>query len=248
MKSRFAVIGMAFAAVGTIALGASQARADGYEGRARVYGHPFTWSGCYVGVHAGGGWADKAWTDPALANIEFSSHRADGFVGGGQAGCDLQTGMFVFGVEGSASWSDLRGSSIDTLSAGTLRDHSQVDFIGTLTARAGVAFDRSLLYVKGGAAVADDRYRANIVPSGVLFYSASESRWGWVIGAGLEHALDRHWSVKVEYNYMDFGSDRLNFRGGTFAGVAPFDIDQQAQVVKLGINYRFGGDDRRPLK
>ena len=225
------------------------AAADGYEAPRRAYyGHPFTWTGCYVGVHAGGGWADKAWTDPALANVEFSSHSADGFLAGGQAGCDIQTGMLVFGVEGSASWADLRGSSIDSLSGGTLRDHSQVDFLGTITGRAGVAFDRSLLYVRGGAAVANDSYHANVVASGARFYSADESRWGWLIGAGFEHSLGHNWSVNLEYNFMDFGTDRLNFRGGTFPGVAPFDIDQQVQVVKVGVNYRFGGDDRRPLK
>jgi outer membrane immunogenic protein len=238
---------IALASVAIVGL-TTAASADGYESRARVYKHPFTWTGCYVGVHAGGGWGDKNWSDPALANVVFSSHRVDGVLGGGQVGCDLQTGILVVGVEGSASWSDLRGSSIDTLSGGTLRDHSQVDFIGTVTGRIGVAFDRSLFYVKAGAAVADDRYRANIVPSGVLFYSASESRWGSLIGAGFEHSLGHSWSVKVEYNYMDFGSERLNFRGGTFGGVAPFDIDQNVQVVKVGVNYRFGGDDRRPLK
>jgi outer membrane immunogenic protein len=84
------------------------------------------------------------------------------------------------------------------------------------------------------------------VPIGTTFYSADESRWGWLIGAGFEQALSRSWSAKVEYNYMDFGQDRLNFRGGVFQGTAPFDIDQQVHVVKLGINYRFGGDNRSP--
>jgi len=238
---------IALASVAVIGL-TTAASADGYQPRARYYAHPFTWSGCYIGAHIGGGWGEKVWTDPALANIEFSRHDVDGVLGGTQVGCDMQTGMVVLGVEGSASWADLKGSSIDTLSGGTLRDHSRVDFIGTLTGRVGLAFDRSLLYVKGGAAVANDSYNARIVPSGLTFYSADESRWGWLIGAGFEHSLSRNWSAKIEYNYMDFGQERLNFRGGVFTGVAPFDIDQQVHVVKLGINYRFNVDEPRPLK
>lgn len=184
----------------------------------------FNWSGCYLGVHGGGGWGDKRWAG-------FGSHDISGGMAGGQIGCDWQTGTFVFGVEGSASWADLTGSHVEV---GTgLNDRSRVDFLGTVTGRVGWAWDRTLLYVKGGAAVADDEYRTTTA-AGALFNRADHSRWGWLVGAGVEWAFAPSWSAKLEYNFMDFGRENVNFTGGFTTA-----IDQQVHVVKAGINYRF---------
>ena len=62
---------------------------------------------------------------------------------------------------------------------------------------------------------------------------------GWIVGAGLEYAFAANWSAKVEYDYVDLGSKRLTFAaadGTTFI----LDHDQQAHILKVGINYRFG--------
>jgi outer membrane immunogenic protein len=115
--------------------------------------------------------------------------------------------------------------------------------------RIGRAWDRTLLYIKGGGAVADDRYRATCstlvgaclgtgLAVGDTLARADETRWGWLIGAGLEWAFTPNWSAKIEYNFMDFGRERLNF-GLVGGGTVPFDIDQHIHVVKAGINYRF---------
>jgi outer membrane immunogenic protein len=207
----------------------------------------FNWSGCYIGVHGGGGWGDKRVIDPVLG-VDFARHDISGGLAGGQVGCDFQSGAFVFGIEGSGSWADLSGDSLDLVGVG-LRARSQVDFLGTVTGRIGYAFDRTLLYVKGGGAVADDRYRATCVDLvgacfgtglavGDTFARADETRWGWLVGAGIEWAFTPNWSAKIEYNYMDFGRERVTF-STVPAGTAAFDIDQQVHVVKAGINYRF---------
>ena len=69
----------------------------------------YDWTGFYVGGHIGYGWADKSWQD--LVGFGTVSHKADGFLGGGQAGFNYQTGMFVLGVEGDVSWADIKGGS-----------------------------------------------------------------------------------------------------------------------------------------
>ena len=69
----------------------------------------YDWTGFYVGGHIGYGWADKSWQD--LVGFGTVSHKADGFLGGGQVGFNYQTGMFVFGVEGDFSWADIKGGS-----------------------------------------------------------------------------------------------------------------------------------------
>ena len=206
----------------------------------------FNWTGCYIGAHGGGGWGEKRWTDALLGGFEFSQHEVSGALAGGQIGCDFQTGAFVFGVEGTASWADLTGSSLDILSPGgiTLRDHSQIDFIATFTGRIGWAWDRTLLYVKGGGAVVNDQHRVSCdlaligCPVGATFASSGDqTRWGWLVGAGIEHAFTPNWSVKLEYNFMDFGRESITFNG--LPGTFNFDIDQHVHVFKVGINYRF---------
>jgi outer membrane immunogenic protein len=112
---------------------------------------------------------------------------------------------------------------------------------GWLAGRIGYAWDRWLGYVKGGAAWAHDTHRIfniGIVPE-VLDAAATVTRWGWMVGAGIEYGLAPNWSAKIEYDYMDFGTDRVTF---TRAAGAPFalDVEQKVSLVKAGINYRFG--------
>ena len=75
-----------------------------------------TWTGCYLGGHAGYGLANSTSQYSALEGIEVGlsgeyneSYNNKGFVGGGQAGCQYQTGMFLWGLEGD--WSSFSNSS-----------------------------------------------------------------------------------------------------------------------------------------
>jgi outer membrane immunogenic protein len=202
--------------------------------RAPVYKAPpagalpvqYDWTGFYIGGHVGYGWADKSWQDSfGLFDI---SHQANGFLGGAQGGFNYQLGMFVIGLEGDWSWTNMSGST----SALASTFNTDVDWTATLTGRAGVAFDRWLVYGKGGVAWARDRYSTNFytVP-GTDF---ADTRTGWTLGAGVEYAFAPQWSAKLEYNYMNFGTEQVSFAPGTFTN-----IDQQVHAVKFGINYKF---------
>jgi outer membrane immunogenic protein len=206
----------------------------------------YDWSGFYFGGHIGGSWADKDWTQTfssfGLAlDRSATSAAVDGFLGGVQAGFNWQTGQWVWGIEGDWSWTSADGCSghvVFTAYAGC----SNVNWYGTVTGRVGYAWDRALLYVKGGAAFADEDHF--ITFRGVQdTNNPGNTRTGWTVGAGLEYAVWNNWSVKLEYNYMDFGSDNHSFSylaGGSAPGlVERWDIDQQVHVVKLGVNYRF---------
>lgn len=191
----------------------------------------YNWTGFYVGAHAGYGWADKDWT---FLNGNTTSHTADGFLGGIQVGYNYQVGTWVFGIEGDVSWANLSGRSTCPNAAYTCG--TNVDWLGTLTGRIGYAANNWLLYVKGGWAWADEDYDA----TGPLLYTAGHTRSGWTVGAGVEYGFTPNWSAKLEYNYMDFGSKRANLT--TAAGATdPADVDQNVSVIKLGVNYRFGG-------
>jgi outer membrane immunogenic protein len=196
----------------------------------------YDWTGFYVGGHVGYGWADKDWRDAfGLA----TTHTSDGFLGGGQVGFNYQINQFVLGVEGDVSWANLTGSSTQTFGLAapvTSTFNTDVEWTATLTGRLGVAFDRWLVYGKGGVAWAGDRFSTNrFLPAGTTA-EITDTRWGWTAGAGVEYAFAPQWSAKLEYNYMDFGT-----RSYTFAPGVATDIDQQIHAVKFGINYKFGG-------
>ena len=73
-------------------------------------------------------------------------------------------------------------------------------------------------------------------------FNASQTHTGWTIGAGVEWAFLNNWSVKLEYDFYDFGSRQVSFVGsaGLFPQVVvPANVDQRIHTVKFGINYRF---------
>jgi len=70
-------------------------------------------------------------------------------------------------------------------------------------------------------------------------FAASETRVGWTVGAGVEWAVWENWSVKLEYDYLDFGSRTVAFND-PLLGAANISVSQRISEVKLGVNYRFG--------
>jgi outer membrane immunogenic protein len=193
----------------------------------------YNWTGFYIGGHVGGAWGDKDWV--AVGVGPLGSHDVDGFIGGGQVGFNYQVGRWVFGVEADFSWADVDGHHIDNVFLGDNR--TKVDWFGTVTGRIGYTFDRTLLYVKAGGAWARDVYT---ITSTGFFAQTSDTNWGWTVGAGLEYGMTPNWSLKLEYNYLSFDTQRVTFVPNT-GGPFDRDVDQTIHVLKAGINYRFGG-------
>jgi outer membrane immunogenic protein len=86
----------------------------------------FTWTGCYIGGHIGGGWGRKDFSDTNAESSFFigdghgaQSIRVDtsGFLGGGQLGCDYQFAPnWVIGIEGDFSGAHIKGDVVDPFS------------------------------------------------------------------------------------------------------------------------------------
>jgi outer membrane immunogenic protein len=214
----------------------------------------YSWSGFYVGGHLGWGWEDSKTTvvnTGALfpAGFVFDSTRSDGFIAGGQAGFNYQVGPWVFGIEGDISWAQIRGSE-STLAVlvpnrlSTTFPH--LDRIAMATGRLGYAFDSWLIYLKGGWAWGEfqsNSHTINTVTGAIVAVShGGETRDGWTIGGGVEWGFAPNWSLKAEYNFIDFGTERVtrNVITGVNAGdVNIRDVDAQVHLVKAGINYHF---------
>jgi outer membrane immunogenic protein len=164
-----------------------------------------------------------------FATLPSANGSAASIIGGGQAGYNWQSGHFVYGLEGDIDGTGLREKSASTLSRTffgntqtvTANFSANIDWIATVRARLGYAMDRSLFYVTGGLAVAgtsvDTAYSITVpVPAfpalAPMPLSASSSQVvaGWTLGAGGEWAIDRKWSVGLEYRHSDFGSHGYN--------------------------------------
>ena len=175
----------------------------------------FTWTGFYVGVNAGYGWSTND-SNVFVPGIGFVGGNDDGgFVGGAQAGYNYQIGQFVLGLEGDVQWADIgRGARYYDPVIGFYGNSSD-DWFGTVRARAGVAFDRALIYATGGFAFTD-----------------GDS--GWTVGGGVEYAFTNNLSAKVEGLYVNL--DRNNDR----FGVVGVNGNDEFGVVRAGLNFRFG--------
>jgi outer membrane immunogenic protein len=207
----------------------------------------FSWTGCYIGGHIGGLWAEKDWIvrDPDFPEFFGQSdgtHDAEGFLGGVQAGCDYQfVGGFVIGIQGDYAWTDAEGSNRAVLFP-DFTNHTKVESLASVTGRIGYAWDRVLGYVRGGAAWERDEHGYT---DGVTIGTASANRSGWTIGLGFEYAFTNFLTGFIEYNYYDFGADSITFVDNdpdTFL----YDIDETKSVVKAGLNFRFGGWGKAP--
>jgi len=205
-----------------------------------VYG--YSWTGCYGGGHVGGLWASKDWTlafpDPITP---LGGHDANSWLGGLQAGCDYQfANKFVIGIQGDYAWTGATGSHVDVID-GT-RDQTRIRSIGTVTGRIGYGWDRWLGYVKGGWAWERDRYDRNDLVTGLLVGSATETRGGWTVGVGGEYAFTNFASAFAEYNYYDFGTRTLTFLDPVGVFNDNISIRERKSVVRVGLNFRWGGD------
>ncbi len=225
----------------------------------------FSWTGCYVGVNGGGAASGSSFTsvvdpgthlvDPAdLATASgFGTGSANdlGFIGGGQAGCNLQTGSFVVGIEGD--W-DYFGSKPTfnnpngTLTTGdtvSITQSLKTSSLATVRPRLGIVSDRTLIYATGGAAFAKVSYTQTYEDSlnnAVGAATGSTTLVGWTVGAGWEWAWTDHVTVKTEYLFAKFPTTNalggiLDTAGG--ANVLHGSTDLTIQTARLGLNYRF---------
>src|SRR6266566_8109598 len=202
----------------------------------------YNWAGLYVGGHVGAGFSYRNWTlgDGAV------SEAGDAVMIGGQIGFNHQVGKWMIGIESDASWGNLKGETVcpDGINSCWTRQ----TWLGTVTGRIGYAFDPALFYLKGGAAFTRaDYFKTAPIPS-TLDERGSGARNGWTAGVGMDYALWNNWSLRLEYDYLNFGSRTFALSSsatGMFAENVT--VGQKAHEVKLGLNYLFNVSNLNPI-
>ncbi len=167
---------------------------------------PFNWAGPYAGVNLGYQWG----------SVTHSATDPSGIFGGAQFGYNWQNGQFVYGAE-----TDIQLSSADDTATPFQFSNP---WWGTARGRIGVAWNSFLFYGTGGLAYGG-------LESKTAGLSEDKTHFGWTIGTGVEVALNRAWSAKAEYLYVDL-NDRSYSTTGTHNGF-------WSNMLRLGVNYHF---------
>jgi outer membrane immunogenic protein len=246
-------------------LATSAARAADYGGPppAIIPGGPVVaafggtdWSGFYLGASAGmhfesGGGA----TYVAPGNFEFADTRKalpfdENAIFGIQAGGLYQFGPLVLGAELSASAIAAAGELHENpLPGNDYRTKADLGPILAAKGRAGVAFDRVMVYGTGGYAWSQMDYSASFT-SGVDPVTLQPIRTsirdtfdmhGFVYGGGLEFALGKNVSLGVEYLQYDFGDSDVQTLNVTNSGITAEKLkaDLDLATVQARLNFRF---------
>lgn len=172
----------------------------------------YNWSGAYAGIHAGGAFDRFSGVSKKSRNEALL---------GGQIGYNIQSGSMVYGLE-----SDLSMNGFGKASRRGTGTSADTRYLGTAKARAGVAFDRALVYATGGVAYGNLKATNGVV-------TRTKSKVGYVVGAGVEYGITDNLSAKLEYNYVSLGKQNFQF------GSTRTKVGVNEHLVKAGLNYRF---------
>jgi outer membrane immunogenic protein len=218
----------------------------------------YDWSGIYVGGQIGAGNQRDTFTQLATTALFpiGSTDRTNPWsvVGGVEAGVNLQFSSIVVGVEGTWTASLLSGTQVtpSPLAASTsVYQTSASHWYATADARIGYAANDILFFVKGGAAWVSATYSEQ--PYSFNGYNVQQSinsvRTGWTIGGGIEYGIGENLSLKLEYDYLDFGARNYNFNSLSFMSttgggaitpvVMPVSVKSTVSLITAGVNWRF---------
>lgn len=242
-------------------LGLSQAVAADLTDERGSYEPPMApiWGGLYVGGHIGGLWTGEdslsltkrckdncyCWwcENKDWHKVENKKYSTDGeddvsLLGGLHIGYNVQEGSMVYGIEADASFGD------------------RVDYLASLRARVGVAFNELLIYATAGVAFAgfDDNQVYGKTWWGKSYKVGSpddgDTRIGFVVGGGAEYKLAPNWSVGLEGLYYAFADRDDDYSWEKYCKEYNLNVenDNDMYVVRARLTYHMQDAYEAPLK
>lgn len=223
----------------------------------------YDWSGAYAGVNVGYGWGRSADTSTLAVPPLFTdtaTSKMNSVSGGAQIGYNLQMQSWLVGLEGDIQATGQSSSHSYTCAAGAcastvtllgpipgpavaVTETQRIDFYGTVRGRVGLAIVPTvLLYGTAGLAYGQVDTESTLPGS----TRSQNYKVGWAAGGGIEGAIGGNWTLRVEYLYLDLGRTSGTFRSnltdptGTALLVSGFNSRVTDNIVRVGLNYRFG--------
>jgi outer membrane immunogenic protein len=201
----------------------------------------YNWTGFYVGGNIGTAISSTNTSDPTGVNFAplgaLIGDNTTGFIGGFQLGFNFQAGNWVFGPQGDMSWTTINPGLADPFST-TRTLYYKTDWLAAIAGRVGYAWGNILMYGKGGAAWVHNNIGVSD-PAFSLSATGNETRTGWTAGGGFEYGFTPSWTGFIEYDYIRLGTVSVNVTD-PFVGLLPINFEQNIQMIKGGINFKFG--------
>ena len=236
------------AAAGVLACGANNVSAADLPVKAApVAVAAFNWTGWYLGGSAGYAWGNSTMTEVTAYNGPPAiSYSPRGFQGGIHGGYNKQIQQIVVGVEVEFGYLGVSKSQqyppyIGVRTANDSVAGTSNGWFGVVAGRLGWAMNNWLIYGKGGGIFTGIKSSfIDTDPIGTTLVSGTQTsnRNGWVLGFGVEHAFNRNWIARVEYDRYGFGTARhtaLTPVGTPFT----FSHSLNLNSVRLGVSYLF---------
>lgn len=213
------------------------------------------WSGFYAGVNFGYSVSANdstatVFVNPAIGLDNNESYKISpaGVLGGVQVGYNWQAGSLLLGAEGDLQATAQKDSVcvVECTNDGSVRltVDQRLPWLATIRGRVGLVVDRSLLYFTGGAAFGEVKTTVTEVngPAFVTTVSERKTKSGLTVGGGIESALVGNWTAKIEYLYVDLGSQTFAFVDAAGPpGFVTVTADMKDHVIRGSLNYRFNG-------
>jgi outer membrane immunogenic protein len=210
----------------------------------------YSWTGLYWGVNIGYSWGREKDDFTAAAGgaaVLLADHqKVDGVIGGFQSGYNHQFGQWVWGWETDFQASGQKGSTVFGVLPGvTVATEHKLPWLGTTRSRLGILWSPTVMvYGTAGVAYGQTKsdYVVNVagVTGAVATANIKDNRVGWTAGAGIEGVIGGGWTAKLEYLYVDLGTETVTLN---LANVAAATLDRKFSdnIVRVGFNYRWGG-------
>ena len=167
--------------------------------------------------------------------------------GGVQAGYQttLPASRWRVGLELDLSFMDARDFAqvLSTRSTAAATADEQLQYLGTVRGRLGYSFGDWTPFVTGGLAFASTRWGRIDHNTGNEDATPGQWRMGWVVGGGVDYALDKRWTARLEYLYTQLG-----LTGFSFAAPARYDSLYDIHRLRVGLDYHFGVKDKKEDK
>ena len=205
---------------------------------------PYNWSGFYIGGNLGAGFNNTDSSTDTFGST-FGTTTNTSFLGGGLVGVNYE--FWSFFVIGAEAMFDALPNSQNTinLTNGTNTAAATINnqWLTTVTGKLGYAWDRVLLYGKGGGAwvgTSSPGLTVNNVPASFTGTS-NNNNFGATVGLGVEWAFAGNWSARAEWDAILLQSQSFTVSGSAFGTDTITVKNRSINMFTAGVNYKFGG-------
>jgi outer membrane immunogenic protein len=203
----------------------------------------YDWNGFYAGAsfayHSGR--TDDVFTNRAFV-YPITRDTFHGSFGSIEAGyCRMAASPVVLCGEAGINLGRARGTSYaftTSVQNTYIRTTQTIDWLFTAGPKLGLAIDANQLfiYASGGGAVAHLGVDSTSTVVGAMGSgSASGTKGGWFVGAGMERLLTSYVGVKFDYKRVEFGGLDHTLTGGAVVSTSRI-VDN---VFSAGFNFHF---------